>query len=155
MKIVHEVLKQKDGNVWSIAPNDSVYNAIAKMADHSVGALLVVDNDLARVGPPRYERHLVGIISERDIVRGLPEHGAHLLSMKASELMTSSVKTCTPDDKVEDIMSEMTIHRFRHVPVVSDGKLCGIISIGDVVKNRLEELETETHVLRDFIVGRS
>ncbi|MDH3912869.1 MAG: CBS domain-containing protein, partial [Rhodospirillales bacterium] len=88
-------------------------------------------------------------------VRGLPEHGADLLSMKVSELMTSSVKTCSPDDKIQDIMSEMTRRRFRHMPVISDGKLCGIISIGDVVKNRLEELQTETHVLRDYIVGRS
>ena len=98
---------------------------------------------------------VAGIISERDIVRGLPEHGAGLLEMKVSGIMTSEVKTCAPDDKVPDIMGEMTRSRFRHMPVVNDGKLCGIISIGDVVKNRLEELETETHVLRDYIVGRT
>ena len=96
-----------------------------------------------------------GIISERDVVRDLPDHGCSLLEMKVSEIMTRSVKTVGLDASVQEIMGEMTRRRIRHTPVVSDGKLCGIISIGDVVKNRLEELEAETHVLRDYIIGRS
>jgi CBS domain-containing protein len=139
------MLAQKRGEVATTPPDSTIDTVVRRLKLDGIGALVVSGDD----------EEVVGIISERDIVRGLPDHGAALLSMKVSELMTRSVKTCGPDDKIEDIMSEMTRHRFRHMPVVSDGKLCGIISIGDVVKNRLEELETETHVLRDFIVGRS
>ncbi len=142
---VRDMLAQKGGEVATVRPDATIDTVVHRLKVEGIGALVVSADDDG----------VDGIISERDIVRGLPEHGAALLSMKASEMMTSSVKTCAPDDKIEDIMSEMTSHRFRHLPVVSDGKLCGIISIGDVVKNRLEELETETHVLRDFIVGRS
>jgi CBS domain-containing protein len=139
------MLGQKGDKVTTVRPGATIDTALHKLKLDGVGALVVSEDD----------QTVAGIISERDIVRGLPDHGAALLSMKVSELMTQSVKTCAPDDKIQDIMSEMTRSRFRHIPVVSDGKLCGIISIGDVVKNRLEELETETHVLRDYIVGRS
>lgn len=142
---VRDMLGQKGDKVATIRPNATIDTALHRLKLEDVGALVVSDDDQA----------VAGILSERDVVRGLPDHGAALLSMKVSELMTQSVKTCTPDDKIQDIMSEMTRSRVRHLPVVSEGKLCGIVSIGDVVKNRLEELETETHVLRDYIVGRS
>ncbi len=142
---VRDMLGQKGDKVATVRPNATIDTALHKLKLESVGALVVSDDD----------QTVAGIISERDIVRGLPEHGAALLSMKISELMTQSVKTCKPDDKIQDIMLEMTRSRFRHMPVVSDGKMCGIISIGDVVKGRLEELEAETHVLRDYIGGRS
>ncbi|HSR71225.1 MAG TPA: CBS domain-containing protein, partial [Kiloniellales bacterium] len=90
-----------------------------------------------------------------DIVRGLVTHGAELLERHVEELMTHPVKTCHSGADIRDVMAEMTRSRIRHLPVVDDGRLRGIISIGDVVKNRLEELETETNVLRDYIVGRS
>ncbi len=142
---VRDMLGQKGDKVATVRPDATVDTALHKLKLEGVGALVVSEDD----------QSVAGIISERDIVRGLPDHGAALLSMKVSELMTQAVKTCKPDDKIQDIMLEMTRSRFRHMPVVADGKLCGIISIGDVVKNRLEELETETHVLRDYIVGRS
>jgi CBS domain-containing protein len=99
--------------------------------------------------------HVVGIISERDVVRGLAEHGAELLDMKVADLMTKNVKTCSPEDDLKHVMTEMTRSRIRHLPVTEDGRMCGIVSIGDVVKTRLDELETETNVLRDYIVGRT
>jgi len=142
---VRDMLGQKGDKVATVQPDATIDTALHKLKLEGVGALVVSKDD----------QTVAGIISERDIVRGLPDHGAALLTMKVSELMTQSVKTCTPDDKIQDIMSEMTRSRVRHLPVVSDGKMCGIVSIGDVVKNRLEELETETHVLRDYIVGRS
>jgi CBS domain-containing protein len=142
---VRDMLGQKGDKVATVRPDATIDTALHKLKLEGVGALVVSKDD----------QTVAGIISERDIVRGLPDHGAALLTMKVSELMTQSVKTCTPDDKIQDIMSEMTRSRIRHLPVVSDGKMCGIVSIGDVVKNRLEELETETHVLRDYIVGRS
>ncbi len=142
---VRDMLGQKGDRVATVRPDATIDTALGKLKLEGVGALVVSEDD----------QTVAGIISERDIVRGLPEHGAALLSMKVSEFMTQSVKTCEPDDKIQDIMLEMTRSRFRHMPVVSDGKMCGIISIGDVVKSRLEELETETHVLRDYIVGRS
>lgn len=142
---VRDMLGQKGDKVATVRPHATIDTALHKLKLEGVGALVVSEDD----------QTVAGIISERDIVRGLPDHGAALLPMKVSELMTKSVKTCKPDDKIQDIMLEMTRSRFRHMPVISDGKLCGIISIGDVVKSRLEELETETHVLRDYIVGRS
>ncbi len=142
---VRDMLSKKGNEVATIRPDATINTAVRRLKLEGIGALVVSADDSG----------IDGIISERDIVRGLPEHGADLLSMKVSELMTSSVKTCAPDDKIQGIMSEMTRRRFRHMPVITDGKLCGIISIGDVVKSRLEELQTETHVLRDYIVGRS
>jgi len=142
---VRDMLAAKGDTVATIRPDATIDTVLHRLKLEGVGALVVSEDG----------EGVSGIISERDVVRGLPEHGAELLQMKVSEIMTSAVKTCAPDDKVPDIMGEMTRSRFRHMPVVADGKLCGIISIGDVVKNRLEELETETHVLRDYIVGRS
>ncbi len=109
-----------------------------------IGALVVTDES----------GELIGIISERDIVRGLVTHGDELLKLPASEFMTQSVKTCSPGNNIKDVMAKMTHSRVRHLPVLDRGRLCGIISIGDVVKNRLDELEMETSVLRDYIGGR-
>jgi CBS domain-containing protein len=142
---VRDMLAAKGDTVATIRSDATIDTVLHRLKLEGVGALVVSEDGEA----------VSGIISERDIVRGLPEHGAELLQMKVADIMTSAVKTCAPDAMVPDIMGEMTRSRFRHMPVVADGKLCGIISIGDVVKNRLEELETETHVLRDYIVGRS
>lgn len=97
------------------------------------------------------EGTVVGIISERDIVHGLSERGADLLNMRVGDLMTRAVVTCRPEQSLEDIMREMTSSHIRHLPVLQDGEMVGIISIGDVVKNRLEELEKESGALRDYI----
>ena len=142
---IEAMLSVKGDRVATVRSDTTIAAVVRRLKLERIGALVVSDDG----------NEIGGIISERDIVLGLAEHGEALLDMKVSEIMTSAVKTCRPDAKVTDVMTEMTRGRFRHMPVVDGGKLSGIISIGDVVKNRLEELETETHVLRDFIVGRS
>ena len=142
---VRDMLSAKGDKVATARPDASVETVLHRLKLEGVGALVVSEDGEA----------VAGIISERDIVRALPDHGAALLQMNVSEIMTREVKTCSPDASIQEVMSEMTRHRFRHLPVEKDGVMCGIVSIGDVVKNRLEELETETHVLRDYIVGRS
>ncbi len=95
---------------------------------------------------------VLGLISERDIVRGLTEHGTKLLTLPVSELMTSPAVTCTPAESIGAVMARMTRYRVRHLPVVEGSKLCGIVSLGDVVKHRLDELELETNVLRENLM---
>ena len=141
---VQAMLDAKGSEVATTRPDATIATAIDILKQEGIGALVVTDSGGG----------LAGIISERDIVRGLVDHGGDLLKMPVAELMTRSVKTCGPDHNINDIMAEMTRSRIRHLPVLADGRLCGIISIGDVVKNRLEELEAETSVLRDYIGGR-
>ena len=94
-----------------------------------------------------------GILSERDIVRGLTRHGADLLSMPVRNIMSTEVRTCEPDDSSSEIMALMTEYRIRHLPVVRDGKLYGIVSIGDVVKNRIDEVMNESEMLKNYVMG--
>ena len=141
---VETMLAAKGDKVVTLRPDATVATVIRMLKLESIGALVVSEDG----------EKILGIISERDVVRALVDHGGEVLKVRVAELMTRSVKTCTPDANIKDVMAEMTRSRVRHLPVVRDGKLCGIISIGDVVKNRLEELETETSVLRDYIVGR-
>jgi CBS domain-containing protein len=108
-----------------------------------IGALVVLDQDA----------NIAGIVSERDITRGLAEHGADILSMTVAQIMTADVVTCRPENGVGELMKKMTTGRFRHLPVVDQGKLVGIVSIGDIVKFRLEELEAEASQLQDYIAG--
>jgi CBS domain-containing protein len=95
-----------------------------------------------------------GILSERDIVYGLTAHGAAVVDLPVSDLMSKAVHTCRPDSEMRDVMHQMTLHRIRHLPVTDNGVLCGIVSIGDVVKNRLEDMELEAGVMHDYIVAR-
>ncbi len=142
---VQAMLADKGKKVVTTRPDTTIATVIGILKLERIGAL-VVSND---------GQHVLGIISERDIVRSLASHDLEILSQHAETLMTRHVKTCKPEDNIKDVMTEMTRSRIRHLPVVEDGRLCGIISIGDVVKNRLEELETESNVMRDYIVGRS
>ena len=142
---VQAMLDAKGSKVVTTRPYATVATVIGMLKLEGIGAL-VVTGEAGR---------LVGIISERDIVRGLLTHGDELLKLPASELMTRSVKTCSPGNNIKDVMAKMTHSRVRHLPVLDQGRLCGIISIGDVVKNRLDELEMETSVLRDYISGRA
>ncbi|MCG8359017.1 MAG: CBS domain-containing protein [Kiloniellales bacterium] len=142
---VDAILADKGTKVATTRPDATIATVVGLLKLEGIGALLVSEDG----------KSIDGIISERDIVRGLAEHGAALLELKVSSLMTANVKTCARDTKVTDAMAEMTRSRIRHLPVIEDSALVGVISIGDVVKNRLQELETETSVLRDFIVGRS
>ena len=141
--LVKQIFKQKDDRIVTVQPSDTVATASEVLKRENIGAVMVSasDDDLA------------GILSERDIVRAMPEHGPDLFSLSVDQLMTRDVVTCSSEDRVHDLMKKMTAGRFRHMPVVDDGKLTGIISIGDVVKSRLEELEAETSQLRDYIAS--
>ena len=142
---VKMMLSTKGNKVVTARSDTTVETAIRMLKLEGIGALVVSDDG----------SKILGILSERDVVRALVDHGGDLLTMPVSKLMTRTVKTCSPDANIHELMSEMTHGRIRHLPVVEGGKLYGIISIGDVVKNRLEELEMETTVLRDYIVGRT
>ncbi|MFY9615520.1 MAG: CBS domain-containing protein [Candidatus Dormiibacterota bacterium] len=136
---VETILSKKGRAVETIRPDRDATAALEKLRAADIGAL-VVSRDGSSVD---------GILSERDIVRGLAKLGAGALKVQVQELMTQKVLTCTPEDSTSYLMKLMTEKRIRHVPVVQDGVVCGIVSIGDVVKNRVEELEMEAVVLRD------
>jgi CBS domain-containing protein len=138
---VQNIIRSKGGRVVTTPPEATVAQATRLLRENRIGAVVVT-------GP---SGTVVGILSERDIVRGLAEHGASLLDLPVDRLMTRSVMTCTPRSHIEDIMRDMTAGRFRHIPVVEAGRLNGIVSIGDVVKYRLEQLETETEQLQTYI----
>ena len=140
---VETILKAKGGHVVTVQPNATVGTAIRRLKLERIGALVVSQNGV----------ELQGMISERDIVLGLAEHGGGLLQLQVAELMTREVRTCTPQDSIKHVMGEMTRSRVRHLPVLEHGKLVGIVSIGDVVKNRLEEVELEASVLRDAYIA--
>jgi CBS domain-containing protein len=138
---ISQVLRHKDGGVATIDGAESVRSALAVLDERKIGAL-VVSSDGQRVE---------GIVSERDIVRGLHSHGAGLLTEPVSSVMTAEVRTCSLHASVHELAQLMTDHRIRHVPVVEDGRLLGIVSIGDVVKARLDELEDERKHMVDYI----
>jgi CBS domain-containing protein len=138
---ISQVLRRKGHEVATIDAGESVRTALAVLAEHRIGAL-VVSADGTRVD---------GILSERDIARGLHERGAALLADPISSVMTAEVHTCSPTASVHELAQTMTDHRVRHVPVVDGGRLIGIVSIGDVVKARLDELEAERASLVDYI----
>ncbi|HJT06844.1 MAG TPA: CBS domain-containing protein [Stellaceae bacterium] len=140
---VETILRNKGSAVATIAPHATIRDAAALLRRERIGALIVSS------GGAKVE----GILSERDIVHGLADRGAALLDMTVDALMTRRVFTCTPFDSVGDLMAMMTERRVRHIPVVRDGMLAGIVSIGDVVKHRLDEMEYETSSLRSFIAG--
>lgn len=141
---VSDILRAKDGTVLSIRDTDPIAAACRSLNKHRIGALVVLDE----------EAKVVGILSERDIVRGLSERGEGVLSLKVKDLMTGRLYVCKPQDPIKDVMGWMTERRIRHLPVVQDGELTGIISIGDVVKHRLTEVQTEANVLRDIAIAR-
>jgi CBS domain-containing protein len=142
---VREILKAKGADVQTIGGDASVLAAVERLRDRTIGALVVSSDG----------KTIDGVFSERDVVKGLADHGDALLGMKVRDLMTTTVATCSPDDGVEKVMLEMTELRARHFPVVDGGRLVGIVSIGDVVKFRLEEVRLEKDVLRDtYIAGR-
>ncbi len=137
---IREVLKSKGSSVVTVSPEHSVRDLIAVLGEHNVGAVVVSTDEAA----------LSGIVSERDVVRGLVE-GTGVLDHPVSSIMTAKVRTASPDDTVEDLMLLMTKHRIRHVPVVVDGELLGIVSIGDLVKSRISELEFERDQLESYV----
>jgi CBS domain-containing protein len=138
---VKAILADKGGDVVTVEPTANLAVAARLLAEHRIGALVIVGAD----------RRIVGILSERDIVRALAARGAAALDAPVSEVMTRKVVTCRESETVAGIMELMTAGKFRHLPVVDQGRLIGIVSIGDVVKRRLNEIERETAAMRDYI----
>jgi len=141
---IHEVLQSKGSDaVETISPDATVRELVQRLAEKNIGAL-VVSND---------GEVPLGIVSERDVVRLLPVAGPGALDSPVSEIMTTDVQSCSLDDTLESLMAIMTEHRIRHVPVVRDGKLAGIVSIGDAVKQRMSQLEFERDQLNRYVSG--
>ncbi len=140
---VETILRNKGNWVATIRPDATVAEAVDILNREHIGALVVADDG----------QDVEGLLSERDIVIALAEYGKDLLSCSVDEVMSRTVITCDPSDSVGELMAEMTSRRIRHFPVVAGGRLCGIVSIGDLVKNRLEEVEFEAVSLRSFIAG--
>jgi CBS domain-containing protein len=139
--LIRDVLRRKGDFVVTVPPDTPVSELLAKLAEHNVGALVISSDG----------RTVDGIVSERDVVRAMPARGAAALDEPVSAIMTVDVAVVAPSDTVEGLMRLMTEHRIRHVPVVSDGRLAGIISIGDVVKTRMDQLEVERESLIGYI----
>jgi CBS domain-containing protein len=143
--LIEHILRRKGSDVVTVTAQDPVTAAVAVLGEHNVGALVVAGDDGA----------IVGILSERDVVRALARDGAAVLDRAVGDLMTTEVTTCGLLTTANDVMSTMTERRIRHIPVVADDRLVGIVSIGDVVKTRIDELETERETLHDYLSGRS
>jgi CBS domain-containing protein len=140
---VSDILTQKGGLVFTVTMGTTVVQIAQQLGARRIGSVLVMaDTDT-----------VAGIVSERDLVSALSRHGAAALELEARQVMTRDVITCHPDDSIDHVMQLMTNGRFRHLPVVNHGELLGLVSIGDVVKARLEEARHETEALRAYIVA--
>jgi CBS domain-containing protein len=139
---IQSILDRNGTNVITIRATETLKSAADRMRERSIAALVVKRGDA-----------IAGLISERDIVHAVSQHGERALSMAVADVMPHAMFTVAPGDTLSRAMSLMTVHRVRHLPVLADGKLAGIVSIGDVVKHRLEELETESNVLRDAYIA--
>jgi len=140
---VKTILRAKGRNVTTIQPQATVARAAELLHQRNIGAVVVLEEGGA----------LAGIISERDIVHGVAAKGPACLEENVAALMTRRVHSCGLEDSVTDLMARMTKERIRHLPVLENGRLCGIVSIGDVVKNRLEEIEFEADQLREYVTS--
>ncbi|WP_439614124.1 CBS domain-containing protein [Reyranella sp.] len=140
---VSDILSRKGGLVFTVTPGTSVAQISQQLSTRRIGSVLVLDGENA----------VAGIVSERDLVRAFASHGAAALEFEARSIMTRDVVTCDPDDSIDHVMEQMTRGRFRHLPVVRHGELLGLVSIGDVVKARLEEARHETEALKAYIVA--
>lgn len=143
---ISDILRFKGSDVVTISPSDTVTTLLASLAEHNVGALVVRDGGGA-------EGDVRGIVSERDVVRRIAERGAALLDAPVEQIMTSIVVSCTSKDTVDSVGEMMTERRVRHMPVIDDGRLVGIVSIGDVVSSRIRQLEKDRGQLEQYISG--
>lgn len=139
---IQSILDHKGSKVVTIAPDTRVGAAAHRLRLEHIGAVIITGDG-----------SIEGILSERDIVHGLTEHGTAVVDLPVSALMSRNVRTCRPDAEIRDVMRLMTQHRIRHVPVAENGTLRGIVSIGDVVKSRLDDMELETNILRDYAIA--
>jgi CBS domain-containing protein len=137
---ISQILRTKRSDILTISPSATVRDAIAAMTRERVGALLVVDDD----------EHLLGVISERDIIHSLDFEGTNLMNAVVSRVMRTDGPTAGPEDTVQSVMEVMTASRARHVPVIRHGRIVGVVSIGDVVKSRLDETIQENNILHDI-----
>ncbi|WP_375261631.1 CBS domain-containing protein [Palleronia sp.] len=140
---IERVISNKGNDVLTIAPDATVADAATMLSEHRIGAVVVC----AKGKPPE------GILSERDIVRELGRSGLDCLQQRVADLMTRTIKSCSKSDTLDDVLAVMTEGRFRHMPVLEDGKMIGIVSIGDVVKSRLSELSMERDALQGMVMG--
>jgi CBS domain-containing protein len=136
---IGDVLKRKGSGVVTMRSDSTIDTVVRRMRLERIGAVIISSDG----------KSVIGILSERDILHALAEHGTALLALKAEDLMTREVVTCSLEDTLQSVMVKMTQRRIRHLPVVEQGQLAGIVSIGDAVKSRLEEVELEANVLRD------
>ncbi|UYP18548.1 CBS domain-containing protein [Rhodococcus sp. Z13] len=137
---IAEILRNKGSTVRTVSPDTSVCELIGDFARFNIGAMVICEGET-----------LVGIVTERDIVRALHERGPSILATAVRDLMSGTVTTCLPTDSVDSLAETMTEQRIRHLPVMSDGRLVGIVSIGDVVKSRIDELQAERDQLASYI----
>jgi CBS domain-containing protein len=142
MAVAH-ILRQKGSDVVTVSPADNVQTIADTLSRHRIGAVLVLDKKGA----------IKGIVSERDVVRALSRDGAGVFQKTAADIMTAKVRTCQPGDSEAELMQLMTDNRIRHLPVVAQGKLAGMISIGDVVKLRIESIEREAEEMKSYIAS--
>lgn len=145
---ISDILRHKSAEpthgsaVVTIAPSETVSTLLSTLAEHNVGALVVVQGS-----------DVAGIVSERDVVRRLAARGAEMLDSTVAEIMSTDVVSCSSKDKIDSVAETMTERRIRHMPVIDDGELVGIVSIGDVVSSRIRQLETDRGQLEQYIVG--
>jgi len=141
---VTQILNQKGSSeVATISPDASVADAVKILSEKKIGALVASHGD----------GNVAGILSERDVVRHLGREGAAVLSMKVNRLMTDNVECCAPTDRTNNLLDRMTRGRFRHMPVLEDGRMIGLLSIGDVVKARMDEIESENQAMAGMLSG--
>lgn len=144
---VDEILKSKGRSVETIEPGASITEAIGRLnGPPQIGALVICGDE--------GQRPIAGTLTERDIIRALGKYGAKLLTMRVTDAMSRNVPVCAPGDSIARLMQQMTASRYRHLPVVHQGKLAGMVSIGDVVKARVADMELETGLLRDLYIAR-
>lgn len=141
---VADILSAKGNKVMTVRPTETIVMLAQRLRLEHVGAMIVSEDGKA----------IEGMISERDVTHGVAQHGAELLNLHVSDLMTRGVITCSPSDTIADIAKIMTKRRVRHLPVQENGELIGIVSAGDVIKHRLDEMEMEANILRDYAIAR-
>ncbi len=140
---VGSILGEKGRKVITLRSNTSLMDVAKVLSDHGIGSIVIVDES----------EKVVGIVSERDIVRTLAKNGVEILNSPVSQCMTENVITCSEQETIDNVMTIMTSHRFRHMPVLENGQLVGIISIGDVVKTKIASAEMEAEAMREYIVA--
>ena len=140
---VSQILEEKGHTVHKISQNATIMDVCLKLAEQKIGAVVIVDS----------ENKVTGILSERDIVRSISSNGTSALEKNAEELMTREVVSCTQHETIDEVMGKMSEGRFRHLPIIEDGNLVGLISIGDVVKHKIAAAEQETEQIKSYITN--